>query len=109
MAVAKLIEGLLPTYAMVGFVAPAVFLLARILSGISLGGEFTGTFVMLFESAREGRRGLTTSIANVMAGMGVLLASALVAVLTTFLSKESMESWSWRVPFLAGSFTPPAY
>ena len=103
MAVAKLIEGLLPTYAMIGFVAPAVFLLARILSGISLGGEFTGTFVMLFESAREGRRGLTTSIANVMAGIGVLLASGLVAVLTTFLSKESMESWGWRVPFLAGS------
>ncbi len=103
MAVTKLIEGLLPTFAMVGLFAPAVFLLARTISGVSLGGEFTGTFVMLFESARAGRRGLTTSLANVMAGMGVLLASGLVAVLTASLSKESMESWGWRVPFFAGS------
>jgi len=78
-------------------------LLARTISGVSLGGKFTGTFVMLFESARAGRRGLTTSLANVMAGMGVLLASGLVAVLTASLSKESMESWGWRVPFFAGS------
>jgi MFS transporter, MHS family, proline/betaine transporter len=103
MALAKLIEGLLPTYAMVGFFAPAVFLLARIISGVSLGGEFTGTFVMLFESARSGRRGLTTSLANVMAGLGVFLASGLVAVLAASLSRESMESWGWRVPFFAGS------
>ena len=82
MAVAKLIEGLLPTYAMIGFLAPAVFVLARVISGISLGGEFTGTFVMLFELARAGRRGRTTSFANVMAGLGVFLASGLVALLT---------------------------
>jgi len=99
MAVAKLIEGLLPTFAMVGFFAPAVFLLARTISGFSLGGEFTGTFVMLFESARAGRRGLTTSLANVMAGMGVLLASGLVAVLTASLSKVFFRH---EVPILAG-------
>ena len=103
MAVAKLVEGLLPTYAMIGYLAPAVFLLARIASGISLGGEFTGTFVMLFESSRVGRRGLTTSLANVMAGLGVFLASGLISLLTTSLSTEAMQSWGWRVPFLAGS------
>ena len=102
MAVAKLIEGLLPTYAMIGFLAPAVFVLARVISGISLGGEFTGTFVMLFELARAGRRGRTTSFANVMAGLGVFLASELVA-LTASLSRESMQTWGWRIPFFAGS------
>ncbi len=103
MALAKLIEGLLPTYAMIGFLAPAVFVLARVISGISLGGEFTGTFVMLFELARAGRRGLTTNFANVMAGLGVFLASGLVALLTASLSRESMVTWGWRVPFFAGS------
>jgi MHS family proline/betaine transporter-like MFS transporter len=103
MAAAKLIEGLLPTYATIGFFAPAVFVLARIISGISLGGEYTGTFVMLFESAPAGRRGLTTSLANVMGGTGVFLASGLVAMLIASMSKESMESWGWRVPFFAGS------
>ena len=52
MALAKLVEGLLPTYATAGHLAPAVFLVARIASGFSLGGEFTGTAVMLFESAQ---------------------------------------------------------
>jgi MFS family permease len=103
MALAKLIEGLLPTYATVGHLAPAVFLLTRIGSGFSLGGEFTGTAVMLFESAQARRRGLTTSLANIMGGVGVFLASALVGLLTTNLSPAAMESWGWRVPFFAGS------
>ncbi len=103
MALAKLVEGLLPAYTTAGSLAPAFFLLARIASGFSLGGEFTGTTVMLFESARVGRRGLTTSLANVMGGIGVFLASALVALLTTNLAPAAMESWGWRVPFFAGS------
>jgi MHS family proline/betaine transporter-like MFS transporter len=103
MALAKLVEGLLPAYTTAGFLAPVFFLLARIASGFSLGGEFTGTTVMLFESARVGRRGLTTSLANVMGGIGVFLASALVALLTTNLAPAAMESWGWRVPFFAGS------
>jgi MFS transporter, MHS family, proline/betaine transporter len=103
MAVAKLVEGLLPTYATIGFLAPTVFVCARMISGISLGGEYTGTFVMLFESAPKGRRGLTTSLANVMGGTGVFLASSLVALLIASLSQESMESWGWRVPFFTGS------
>jgi MHS family proline/betaine transporter-like MFS transporter len=102
MAAANLIEGLLPTYATIGFLAPAVFVCARIISGISLGGEYTGTFVMLFESAPTGRRGLTTSLANVMGGTGVFLASSLVALLIASLSQESMESWDWRIPFFTG-------
>jgi MFS transporter, MHS family, proline/betaine transporter len=103
MALAKLVEGLLPTYTTAGHLAPAVFLVARIFSGFSLGGEFTGTAVMLFESAQTRRRGLTTSLANIMGGVGVFLASALVGLLTMNLSPAAMESWGWRVPFFAGS------
>ena len=73
MALAKLVEALLPTYTTAGHLAPAVFLVARIASGFSLGGEFTGTAVMLFESAQTKRRGLTTSLANIMGGVGVRL------------------------------------
>jgi MFS transporter, MHS family, proline/betaine transporter len=103
MAVAKLVEGLLPTYSTAGHLAPAIFLAARIASGFSLGGEFTGTAVMLFESAQTRRRGLTTSLANIMGGVGVFLASGLVGLLTANLSPAAMESWGWRVPFFAGS------
>jgi MFS family permease len=66
MALAKMAEGLLPTYSTAGHLAPAIFLVARIASGVSLGGEFTGTAVMLFESTQPRRRGLTTSLANIM-------------------------------------------
>jgi MFS family permease len=93
----------LPTYSTAGHLAPAIFLAARIASGFSLGGEFTGTAVMLFESAQRRRRGLTTSLANIMGGVGVFLASGLVGLLTANLSSEAMESWGWRVPFFAGS------
>ena len=102
MALAKM-EGLLPTYSTAGHLAPAIFLVARIASGFSLGGEFTGTAVMLFESAQPRRRGLTTSLANIMGG--VFLASGLVGLLTINLSPGVMESWGWRVPFVAGSLT----
>ena len=103
MALAKMVEGLLPTYSTAGHLAPAIFLVARIASGFSLGGEFTGTAVMLFESTQPGRRGLTTSLANIMGGVGVFLVSGLVGLLTINLSPGVMESWGWRVPFVAGS------
>lgn len=103
MALAKMVEGLLPTYSTAGHLAPAIFLVARIASGFSLGGEFTGTAVMLFESTQPGRRGLTTSLANIMGGVGVFLVSGLVGLLTINLSPAVMESWGWRVPFFAGS------
>ena len=91
MAVAKLVEGLLPTYSTAGHLAPAIFLAARIASGFSLGGEFTGTAVILFESAQTRRRGLTTSLANIMGGVGVFLASGLVGLLTANFSPAA-----WR-------------
>lgn len=100
MALAKMVEGLLPTYSTAGHLAPAIFLVARIASGFSLGGEFTGTAVMLFESTQPGRRGLTTSLANIMGGVGVFLVSGLVGLLTINLSPAVMESWGLVRPLL---------
>ncbi len=103
MAIAKLIEGSLPSYDAVGIAAPILFVLARMLSGLSLGGEFTGTFIMLFETAKPGQRAMMTSLGNVMSGIGVLLASGLVALLVGALSAEAMQDWGWRIPFYAGA------
>ncbi|MEM7445362.1 MAG: MFS transporter, partial [Pseudomonadota bacterium] len=104
MAIAKLIEGSLPSYEAVGVAAPVLFILARILSGLSLGGEFTGTFIMLFETAKPGQRAMTISLGNVMSGIGVLLASGLVALLVGSFSAEEMQAWGWRIPFYVGAF-----
>jgi MHS family proline/betaine transporter-like MFS transporter len=103
MAGAKLVEGSLPSYDAIGITAAVLFLLARVVSGLSIGGEFTGTFVMLFESSSTGRRGLTTSLANVMASIGIVLGSGLITLLMATLSAEQMQAWGWRIPFFVGS------
>jgi len=103
MSAAKLFEGSLPTYDDIGIAAAVLFLVARLLSGFSLGGEFTGTLVMLFETGTPRHRALTTSLANMMAGTGVLLASGLVTALTALLPSEDMIAWGWRIPFYVGS------
>jgi MHS family proline/betaine transporter-like MFS transporter len=103
MSAAKLFEGSLPSYETIGIAAAVLFVIARLISGFSIGGEFTGTYIMLFETGRAGRRALTTSLANVMAGTGVLLASGMITLLMTLLSSEQMQAWGWRIPFYAGS------
>ena len=103
MAGAKLVEGSLPSYQAIGIAAPALFVVARVISGLSIGGEFTGTFIMLFESSGTGRRGLTSSLANVMASIGIVLGSGLITLLTATLSTGQMQSWGWRIPFFVGS------
>lgn len=103
MSVAKLVEGSLPTYDDIGIAAAILFVLARLFSGFSLGGEFAGTIVMLFETAAPRHRALTTSLASMMAGGGVLLAAGLVTALIALLSAEDMQAWGWRIPFFVGS------
>jgi MHS family proline/betaine transporter-like MFS transporter len=100
---AKLVEGSLPTYDDIGIAAAVLFVVARLCSGFSLGGEFAGTLVMLFETATPRHRALTTSLANMMAGGGVLLAAGLVTALIALLTPEEMQAWGWRIPFFVGS------
>lgn len=100
---AKLVEGSLPTYDDIGIAAAMLFIVARLCSGFSLGGEFAGTLVMLFETATPRHRALTTSLASMMAGGGVLLASGLVTGLIALLTPEQMQAWGWRIPFFVGS------
>jgi MFS transporter, MHS family, proline/betaine transporter len=103
MSGAKLFEGSLPSYDSIGIAAAALFVVARLISGFSIGGEFTGTYIMLFETGSTGRRALTTSLANVMAGTGILLASGLITLLMSLLSSAQMQDWGWRIPFYVGS------
>ena len=103
MSAAKLFEGSLPSYDTIGITAAALFVIARMVSGFSIGGEFTGTYIMLFETGRSGQRALTTSLANVMAGTGILLASGLITLLLALLTGQQMQAWGWRIPFFVGS------
>ncbi|MGD6755628.1 MFS transporter [Streptomyces sp. BH105] len=99
----SLLVGITPTYASVGVLAPVVLVLARLLQGLSVGGEFAASTTFLVESAGPGRRGLFSSFQYVSTSIGQLIASGVAAVLVGTLAEGQMDGWGWRVPFLAGA------
>lgn len=100
MGIATLGVGLLPTYAEAGLTASAALLLLRLLQGFAMGGEIGGVAVYLTEHAPEGRRGLYTSVLQLMGPLGILVSSVQVVLLESLLSSEAFHAWGWRVPFL---------
>lgn len=99
----SLLVGLTPTYASVGVLAPVVLVGARLLQGLSVGGEFAASTTFLVESAGPGRRGLFSSFQYVSTSAGQLAASGVAALLVATLSEGQMDGWGWRLPFLFGA------
>ncbi|GLV76095.1 MFS transporter [Streptomyces hygroscopicus] len=99
----SLLVGLTPTYAAAGVLAPVVLVLARLLQGLSVGGEFAASTTFLVESAGPGRRGLFSSFQYVSTTIGQLVASGVAALLVSNLAPAAMDSWGWRVPFVLGA------
>lgn len=102
MAGGSLAIGLLPTFALVGWLAPVLLLLARIAQGMSLGGEVSNASAYLAEIAPPERRGRYSAFFYISTGAAVLLASLLGALLTAVLSEEQLASFGWRIPFIIG-------
>jgi MHS family proline/betaine transporter-like MFS transporter len=102
MAVPTFLIGLLPGHARLGALAAVLLVLLRMLQGLSVGGEYTTSVVFLVEGAPSGRRGLAGSWSVFGAVGGILLGSAVGALLTGLLSEEGVGRWAWRLPFLAG-------
>ncbi|MFI9024362.1 MFS transporter [Streptomyces sp. NPDC053560] len=99
----SLLVGLTPTYAAAGVLAPIVLVLARLLQGLSVGGEFAASTTFLVESAGPGRRGLFSSFQYVSTTIGQLVASGIAALLVANLAPATMDNWGWRVPFVLGA------
>jgi MFS transporter, MHS family, alpha-ketoglutarate permease len=102
MAAGSLAIGLLPTFALVGWLAPILLLVARIAQGMSLGGEVSNASAYLAEIAPPDRRGRYSSFFYISTGSAVLLASLLGALLTAVLSKDELAAYGWRIPFVIG-------
>lgn len=92
--------GVLPTYATVGAAAPWLLTLVRALQGLSAGGEFGGAVSIMTEFAPKTKRGLYGAWQSLTVALGLLVGAGLAAVLATVLSKEALNDWGWRVPFL---------
>lgn len=107
-AVSTGIIGLLPTYASIGIAAPILLVSARLLQGISAGGEWGGAASFLVEWAPAKRRGLFGSMHPCAICIGQLIGAGVTAGLTTALGPDAMGEWGWRVPFLLGALVAPA-
>ncbi|WP_432095598.1 MFS transporter [Streptomyces sp. bgisy100] len=99
----SLLVALTPDYASAGLLAPVVLVAARLLQGLSVGGEFAASTTFLVESAGPGRRGLFSSFQYVSTTVGQLVASGVAALLAHQLTDDQMAAWGWRVPFALGA------
>lgn len=100
MGTATALIGLLPTYAQIGVAAPVLLVTLRILQGISAGGEWGGAVLMSCEHAPVHRRGLFGASPQIGVPLGLLLASAVLGVMTAVAPGDAFLVWGWRVPFL---------
>lgn len=101
MAIPTTLIGLLPTYNYIGVFAAILLTVCRLLQGLAVGGEFAGSIVYITEHAPNSRRGLHGSWAMFSAFVGILLGSA-VSALVSFLPADALTTWGWRIPFLLG-------
>lgn len=101
MAGSTFVVGVLPGYASIGFWAPLVLVVARLIQGFSTGGEYGGAATFMVEYAPNRHRGFHCSWLAFGTLAGFALGAGLVTIFTFFLSSQAMGSWGWRVPFLA--------
>ncbi len=92
--------GLVPGYKSIGFAAPLLVLLLRLIQGLALGGEYGGAATYVAEHAPEGKRGLYTSWIQATASFGLVISFIVILVVRGNLGVEKFGEWGWRIPFL---------
>lgn len=102
MAIPTFLIGLLPDHSQIGPLAAVLLVGLRMVQGLSVGGEYTTSIVFLVEGAAPGRRGFAGSWSPFGGGAGILMGSAMGALVNTFLTPDAVSAWGWRMPFLLG-------
>ncbi|AJO80281.1 MFS transporter [Pseudomonas sp. MRSN 12121] len=103
MCFGSLIIALTPGYETIGVGAPILLVLARLMQGLSVGGEYGTSATYLSEMATKERRGFFSSFQYVTLISGQLIALAVLIVLQNVLTTEQLQSWGWRIPFGIGA------
>lgn len=99
----SLVIAVLPTYAQIGALAPALLLIARLFQGLSVGGEYGTSATYMSEVALKGRRGFFASFQYVTLIGGQLCALLVLVILQQTLSADELKAWGWRIPFVVGA------
>jgi metabolite-proton symporter len=101
MGIASAIIGIMPGTETIGVAAPLLLVVLRVLQGIAVGGEWSGSVLLTMEWGDQNRRGLLGSFAQVGVPVGLVLGTGGMTLLSATMSEESFDSWGWRIPFLA--------
>ncbi|MEV7378936.1 MFS transporter [Streptomyces lydicus] len=103
MSASAILIAIAPTYGVAGYGGVAVLLLARMLQGLSVGGEYAASATYLTEASAPGQRGFASSFQYVSMTAGQLVGLGLQIVLQRSLSEDALHSWAWRIPFIIGA------
>ncbi len=95
----------LPTYASIGAMAPFLLLVARLIQGLSVGGEYGTTATYMSEVALRGQRGFFSSFQYVTLIGGQLLAVLVIVVIEALMPEHEIRAYGWRIPFVIGAIT----
>ncbi|MDI7384411.1 shikimate transporter [Cronobacter dublinensis] len=100
MGIATACIGILPSFDTIGWWAPALLVTLRAIQGFAVGGEWGGAALLAVESAPAGKKAFYSSGIQVGYGVGLLLSTGLVSLISTLTTDEQFLSWGWRLPFL---------
>ena len=103
MCAGSLLIAVAPTYQTAGLLAPALLLVARLMQGLSVGGEYGASATYLSEMAGKKRRGFFSSFQYVTLIGGQLVAIGVLLLLQAVMSESDLEAWGWRIPFAIGA------
>jgi len=101
MGISSAVIGILPGTATIGVAAPLLLVALRVLQGIAVGGEWSGSVLLTMEWGDQKRRGLLGSFAQIGVPVGLVLGTGGMTLLSATMSDDAFNSWGWRVPFLA--------
>lgn len=103
MCAGSLIIACTPGYETIGVFAPAMLVIARLMQGLSVGGEYGASATYLTEMAGKDRRGFFSSFQYVTLISGQLLAICVLLILQSTMTEAALDSWGWRIPFAIGA------
>lgn len=96
---ATFVIGCIPSYESIGFIAPVLVLILRLLQGLALGGEYGGAATYVAEHAPKGEKGYWTSWIQTTATVGLFISLMVILLTKSLMTPEAFDQWGWRVPF----------
>ena len=101
MGISSAVVGILPGTATIGVLAPLSLVFLRVIQGLAIGGEWSGSVLLAMEWGDQEKRGLLGSFAQIGVPVGLVLGTGGMTLLSATLSPDAFNSWGWRIPFLA--------